>query len=235
MEGFLAEVVEKFVVTLASTAALKGASQLVKNYKEAKKPIEEHMVRNLEAVLEKAKPATVAGLNDGLQMNSRVFIEIAERASRIEEEDLQSFWAGLIASSLSEDGNDDSNLIFTQLLTQLTGLQAAFLKVMCEKVGPKSAIPNLYKMPFSIPFDSLPPTIEHDHARISREISRLQTLGLLTVVGEPSETDVTVVPLRLACELYVRCQGSRKTPEEYFSESNEGSPSPGLASPPASP
>ena len=56
-----------------------------------------------------------------------------ENGSWSERDEVQEMWAGLLASACTEDGKDDSNLLFMNLLSQLTGVQVAILKYGCEK------------------------------------------------------------------------------------------------------
>ena len=50
----------------------------------------------------------------------RLLMQIVDQGSWIEDEDVQELWAGLIASSCTDEGKDDSNLMFIDLLARLT-------------------------------------------------------------------------------------------------------------------
>jgi hypothetical protein len=68
----------------------------------------------------------------GKHTHPRIVGEILNHGSWVEKEDIQNMWAGLLASSCTEDGQDDSNLIFISILRQLTSLQASLLNYCCE-------------------------------------------------------------------------------------------------------
>jgi hypothetical protein len=50
--------------------------------------------------------------NGLFQAHPRVLHEIIENASWVDDEEVQAMWAGLLASSCTEDGKDDKNLIY---------------------------------------------------------------------------------------------------------------------------
>jgi hypothetical protein len=59
---------------------------------------------------------------------------IVEQGSWMDADNVQEMWAGLLASSCTEDGRDESNLMFINLLAQLTSSQARMLSYGCEHV-----------------------------------------------------------------------------------------------------
>jgi hypothetical protein len=61
----------------------------------------------------------------------RLVIEVIEKGSW-HDDFFQKAWAGLLASSCSEDGKDDSNVLFVSLLEQLTGVEIRVLDYACE-------------------------------------------------------------------------------------------------------
>src|SRR5262249_47562510 len=84
----------------------------------------------------------------GAHAPPRLVQSIIEQSSWIDDGMVQDMWAGLPSSSCTEDGDDDSNLIFTNLLGDLTKLQARVLNYACEHAG-KSVTENglLYATP----------------------------------------------------------------------------------------
>ena len=58
----------------------------------------------------------------------RILFKIIEEGSWSEDGVVQDMWAGLVQSSCSDSGDDDSNLIFINLLSNMTKLQAKILK-----------------------------------------------------------------------------------------------------------
>src|SRR2546425_1560401 len=66
---------------------------------------------------------------------------VVEHSSWTDDRTLQQMWGGLLASSCSPDGSDESNLIFVNLLSQLTGLEVRVLSYACSNTS-KSASPE---------------------------------------------------------------------------------------------
>jgi hypothetical protein len=58
----------------------------------------------------------------------RLVAQIIEHGSWTDSGEVQRLWAGLLASSCTVDGSDDSNLIFVDTLSRLTLLQARILE-----------------------------------------------------------------------------------------------------------
>ena len=75
----------------------------------------------------------------GVQQKSfahpRLAHKILEEGSWNEEDLVQDMWAGLLVSSCSPGGQDDSNLIFINILSQLTVLEAKILGASPNCVG----------------------------------------------------------------------------------------------------
>lgn len=85
-------------------------------------------LKNLFNTISKAE-GKIDYLNGEIVMvNPRIGYLIAENASIVEDDELQDMWAGLFASSASSDGKDDSNIVFINILKQLTMFQANVLK-----------------------------------------------------------------------------------------------------------
>lgn len=69
---------------------------------------------------------------DKKHAHPRIAFQIIEQGSWIEQDDIQDLWAGLLASSCTFDGKDDTNLTFVDLLSRLTASQVRVLNYMCE-------------------------------------------------------------------------------------------------------
>lgn len=172
------------------------------------------------------------GSSEAKQAHPRVVIKLLEEASLVEDDSVQEMWAGLLASSCTEDGKDDSNVLFVNLLSQLTGTQVKLLAYLCE---------NTYKKVLELgsPFLNQERDLSiselaeitglNDMNKILRERDHLVTLGLikrkeveplgllvLTSSQTPPRPDLYAS--RLGLDLYVRCQGSKLSVYEYFKE-----------------
>jgi hypothetical protein len=161
----------------------------------------------------------------------RIVAEIIEKGTWIEDSEVQDLWAGLLSSSCSEDGDDDSNLIFLNILGQLTKSEAKILKYLCGHSDVQWYAP----MAFLILDSACDPEaylrvaeygpigeVEAFH-RLEFEFHHLNSLDL--VVGGPNQS-VYLKVTSLALSLYVRCMGSRQLPYEYFKRRKAEPPQP---------
>jgi hypothetical protein len=138
----------------------------------------------------------------------RLVAGILEEGSWMEDPIVQDLWGGLLSSSCTESGDDDSNLVFINLLSDLTKLQARVLKYACENCQ-KSVAPNglIQSDEMTIPLDTLIEiTGESDIHRLDRELDHLREVGLIDGGFNPdSSTDAFIHPLPLALNMYIRC------------------------------
>jgi Abortive infection alpha len=149
----------------------------------------------------------------------RLVADALQHGSWVDDKTLQEMWGGLLASSCSPDGKDDSNLIFINLLSQLTTIQVRILNHACEKVE-KSVTPTGLITPDSVLLIDIP-TIKtiagHDDIhRLDRELDHLRGLGLIKGGFNSRIECVDITPNALALNLYVRCQGFGGSAVEFF-------------------
>lgn len=143
-----------------------------------------------------------------------------ENGSWADSNEFQEMWAGLLASSCTKDGRDESNLIFINLLSQLTSVQVRVLNYCCEKSKKNVTLGGwIAGEPLSISLEELQTiTGTEDFHRIDRELDHLRSIEL-TAFGSgfnPDSTVAEITPTALALHLYVRCQGSLQSPNEFF-------------------
>lgn len=150
----------------------------------------------------------------------RLVSRIVEESSWVDDSYLTDMWAGLLAASCDEKGDDDSNIMFVSLVEQLTKVQSRLLKHFCE-TAPKYVGSNgfPYAQAIAVFAEELMRIAEcTDIHRIDRELDSLRGLELIDggfdIYEDGSFANVT--PSSLALHLYVRCQGSRMNPVEYF-------------------
>ncbi len=62
----------------------------------------------------------------------RLVFGILNHSSWTDCDNVHEMWAGLLASSCTSEGRDESNLIFVNILSQLTSLQARIVNHCCE-------------------------------------------------------------------------------------------------------
>jgi len=153
----------------------------------------------------------------------RLVSSVVEESSWIDDQYLQDMWAGLLASSCTETGDDDSNLMFLDIVAKLTRAQSRLISWICEN-APKYSSPS--GLPFAkeltINIATLVRVSECDDVhRIDRELDHLRGLELIDggfEIGPGHSTpDAAVTPSSIALHMYVRCHGSRQSPVAYFS------------------
>jgi hypothetical protein len=154
----------------------------------------------------------------------RLVAEILNKGSWEANEEVQDMWAGLLASACTNDGSDESNLVFINILAQLTSLQAKILNYGCENA--KSV---LTEAGWIMSGDSLTVCLAelrtitgcNDLHRLDRELDQLRNLGLIGYgmaaggFGQHS-TDADITPTGLALQMYVRCKGFIGDPSQFF-------------------
>ena len=188
-------------------------------------------LNNVIKILEKAK----SKLNFEedkihIQANPKVALSILEEGSAVDDDFLQEWWAGLFASSCTEDGKDDQNLVFTNLLKQLSSFEVKLLDYVCriceKKIYPNGLIisDSVIKLSVSEIFDI---TGVDDIYRIDREIDHLSSLSLFTNrMFHTSGFDLSdekliakLTPTALALNLYYRVNVTGISMKEYYRDS----------------
>jgi len=162
-------------------------------------------------------------LPEGLHAHPRLVMKVLEEGSWGDDDDVQNMWAGLLASSCTEEGTDDSNLIFVNVLSQITRAEAAILNygcVRCNKGVTRAGWLQVREQ-VTVELDELQRiTSVYDVQRLDREMDHLRELGLIGGLQSggfmPESTFADITPTPLALQMYVRCQGYRGSPVEYF-------------------
>ena len=89
-------------------------------------------LRNLTAALHATQQRLAERVGgDRGQADPRVVLSVIEYASVVSAPELQEMWGGLLAASCS-DQPDDENVVFVNLLAQMTSVQARILSYACE-------------------------------------------------------------------------------------------------------
>ncbi|MGQ7852782.1 Abi-alpha family protein [Pedobacter sp. WC2501] len=195
-----------------------------------------YRLNNIVKVLEKAEGKLTFDLTtETLKINPRIAYQIIENASLVDDNDLQEMWAGLFAASCNKD-DDDENIIFIDILKQLTGSQVKLLNFICQNTKKWIEFSNLpeaikrgtiRQVLFVIHLhDAMTVMGTENFAKVSNQVSALFNIGLLTVptqrpynTSNPFEknTKISAIPSLILLQLFVKGQGSNDTPLEYFS------------------
>jgi hypothetical protein len=175
-------------------------------------------IKNYVSTMDKLKQK-LAGLPEGVHAHPRLVRSIVEESSWIEDAAVQDWWSGLLSSSCTDTGDDDSNLLFINLLGNLTKLQARLLKYACENAR-KSVSPTglIQAGHLAVSLEELCQIAqETDIQRLDRELDSLRGMSLLDGGIHPyGHPTVVLTPTALALHMYVRCSGSRASPMEFF-------------------
>lgn len=182
-------------------------------------------LNNVLRILEKAK-GKLHFDNEQLQIQAhpRVALAIIENGSLNDNDEVQELWAGLFASSCTESGQDDQNLIFVDLLKQLTVAEAKILKFSCEKTR-KIIHENGLVVGDQVEVNCnelVALTGVVDVHRLDRELDHLRSLDLIGLglgtggftAGQDLIADVS--PTALALNLYIRTQGFTQSTADFW-------------------
>ena len=161
------------------------------------------------------------GSIDDLTAPPRIVCKIMEEGSLIDNEKVQEMWAGLLASSCTVGGKDESNLIYVDLLSKLTSSEVALLNHLCDHTKKGVSHNGLIYVEFiTLGLDILQTLFGFkDIHKINHEISHLKSLGLVQSV-DSSDSSVfyaMLKPTPLCLNMYVKCKGSSVSPVEYWS------------------
>ena len=159
------------------------------------------------------------------RLSPRLVAVAFEEASWIDDKQIQAMWSGLLASSVSPDGKSDENLLFMNLLKQLSSLEIVMLSYGVEKSTKYVATHGLVvvnRRGMVITTRDLPTLFAEDLHRIDRELDHLHQLGLVGRGIDLQTGDADLTPSPLALHLYVRARGSRLSPAEYWELPPEG-------------
>jgi len=186
--------------------------------------VELGLTKNLDRLAELAKLKNPK-LGVSESPHPRMAIEFIQKAAWVDDETLSEAWAGLLASSATEDGGDESNLNYTTLLNQMTPTQARivnfvysderFRRVMYWDEGRKRFLEARNRQLDTK--DLAQACGQDDPDQLNVEITCLRRLGIVNGMFFTTSTDVVnLSPTRLGAMFYIRCQGSRKGMYDHF-------------------
>ena len=184
-------------------------------------------LNNVIRILEKAKDK-LEFIDDKLQIKAhpRVALSIIENGSLNDNDEIQELWAGLFVSTCTKDGQDDENLIFVDLLKQLTVVEARILKYACEKdrkILYKNGLMTGDRL--TISFNELVElTGVNEVHRLDRELDHMRSLNLIApgffegggFSTQDESLTAVITPSALSLNLYVRSQGFNDNPIKFW-------------------
>jgi hypothetical protein len=191
--------------------------------------------KNLANIANKARElVTINAEGVQLRAHPRIVSEIVENGSWCDDETLQNMWAGLLASSCSATGTDESNLLFCGLLKQLTSAEARLLRRVFELVAVDFDARGVFFYSVRMTYEE----VTEASGLIGKDIveyhfNHLHSLGLFAKIGgnlitkrkdgmfdsevfNSGDCAPIFEPQELAIHLFVRAEGYRISPTEYF-------------------
>lgn len=175
--------------------------------------------QNLVKIAEKTERKLADNPNAAqVHAHPRIVHSTLENGSWADTDELQEMWAGLLASACTIDGKDESNLMFVNLLSQLTSTQVKVLNYGCESSEKRvSKKGELRARDLYVRLKDLQVlTGEEDYHRLDRELDHMRALGLIDGGFFRDSDTAGIKPTPLGLHLYVKCQGSPQSPVEYF-------------------
>ena len=157
----------------------------------------------------------------------RLINKVLQEGSWTDDTHLQKMWAGLLVSSCSQDGRDDGNLVFINILGQLTTLQVKILAYACKNATVDATTAGWIHASEVVNVDLqtlVAITGVSDSHRLDRELDHMRGLGLITPTGGffPEEQKADIRPSPLALQMYARCQGFMGSPLQFYRIEIEG-------------
>ena len=162
-----------------------------------------------------------------LKANPKVAIAVMENSSYEEDDTIQNMWAGLFVSSCTEDGKDDTNMVFVDLLKSLNSLEARILQYACNNATIEVFQNGLILgAKYLVSFKDITVITETDDMYvIDNCLDHLTQIGLLSesCFGEVSgfcATDETlqacITPSALGLSLYYKATGSKLSLLDFY-------------------
>ncbi len=151
-------------------------------------------------------------------ISPRIVYEILDKGSLNEQPSFQRIWAGLLVTSLSEDSEDDTNLIYTQILEKITFSELQLITFLCHS-NPKYQTTNGRMSCFSQKYDyqTLPDALsKKSFPELVRISEHLSALKLIAGGFDSSTYFLSVKPTDLALNLISRGHGYKGNLSDYY-------------------
>ena len=150
---------------------------------------------------------------DDMHAHPQIVASILRNGSWSDDDSMRQLWAGLLVSSCTVEGTDESNRDFVELLVQVTDAQARILAAGCRKAQAFKSGDEGQRVRDVIisPEEMIQITGMYDTYRIATDVSYLFNFGLIEKVFDfttyiPKESfDIT--PSKLGLELFKLCGG----------------------------
>jgi len=147
---------------------------------------------------------------------------IIEGGSWAENERIQQFWAGLLATSCTIGKEDLANQVFIDLMSQLTPVQTRIFAAACTMAttyesehGTIAAHPLICSAEEMTQIAGL-----QDLVKIDRDLEHISELGLLVQRDKQRFfsvlKDAEITPTRVGLDLFARCNAHRGLAQDFY-------------------
>jgi hypothetical protein len=148
----------------------------------------------------------------------RIIYTAIENGSWAEDDFMQNFLAGILASACTPNGKDESNIIFINFLSQITTNQARIIDHICKnaktyKGGTGLTLCERFEMEID---ELLRVSGIKDIHQLDRELDHLRGLELIFEGLAYDNVKANVTPQSLCLQFYVRTQGYVGSPIDFF-------------------
>jgi hypothetical protein len=153
---------------------------------------------------------------DKMLAHPDLILRILEDGSWVDVDWIQRQWAGLLATSCTVEGQDESNLVFINLLSLFAPIHARVLSAACAKAMSVMARAEVASSPYLVASSAEEMSRlmgSTNLTKVHRSIAELSDLGLLEKSTKTSLHSVSNItrtkPTHLGLQMYARCNGER--------------------------
>jgi hypothetical protein len=182
-----------------------------------------YRVESVVEIVNKAEAMLAARPDrDRIFAHPRLVVRILEAGSWADQLTTQQLWAGLLASSCTADGKDESNLAFVDLLSQLAAMHILIFTAACSRATKvQSSLGRVSSKNIACTTEEIMQlTGWRDLIRIERDIEHLYDLGLLQKRVKSSffvsSDDAKISPSSLGLQMFARCSGYRGEAQNFY-------------------
>ena len=183
----------------------------------------------VEIALKAEKMLGAAVEADHLRALPEVVMRIIEAGSWSSDDKwMLQFWAGLLAASCSSKGDDESTMVFADLLGQIKALHMRILSAACTKSSKTTSGGTINSRPLQWKAaDLMKYSGSGDLIKLDRELNYMTDIGVIAPREKSAffqqMTDTTIKPTTLGLQLYARCNGHRGTAQNFYGVAVSGS------------
>ncbi|WP_157685833.1 hypothetical protein [Robbsia andropogonis] len=184
--------------------------------------IEDWRAERAAKIIEKSRDRLPVPIDGRPIAKERVLYQLLDAGSWADDDLMQGLWSGLLVSSCSAEGGNDTNLPLIRLLGQLTRGQALLLEKVMAEVRILDGIEALTAdrtLGYSV--DDLLQVMELKiPADVRAAITGLATMGLLEndpmIAAHPGR----IIPTSMAFYFYARIKGFSGDPADFFEKTS---------------